>query len=199
MKLNQAFGMLLIAAAHNIGIAIATNHGLVVPNIKNVQKLSVLELVINPPSLLHLPHLFIVVVTHSLELQIATELSRLIQLANTNSLSTDDITGGTITVSNFGAIGGKFGLPVLNVPEVAIVAIGRMQQVVRMQQNELEQSQVVNVSISESPPNECCYHFVNMSLCVPTRIKSWIVLGGFCLPIAEVVSFSLLGAGDVGC
>jgi len=79
-------------------------------------------------------------------LQIATELSRLIQLATTNSLSTEDITGGTITVSNFGSIGGKFGMPVLNLPEVAIVAIGRMQQVVRTQ--ELEESHVVNVSTS---------------------------------------------------
>jgi len=79
-------------------------------------------------------------------LQIATKLSRLIQLANTNSLSTEDITGGTITVSNVGAIGGKFGMPTLNVPEVAIVCIGRMQKVVRTQ--ELEESHVINVSTS---------------------------------------------------
>jgi 2-oxoisovalerate dehydrogenase E2 component (dihydrolipoyl transacylase) len=81
-------------------------------------------------------------------LQIATELSRLIQLANTNALSTDDITGGTITVSNFGAIGGKFGMPILNVPEVAIVAIGRMQQVVRPSEDysEFSSEPVVNVS-----------------------------------------------------
>jgi 2-oxoisovalerate dehydrogenase E2 component (dihydrolipoyl transacylase) len=64
--------------------------------------------------------------------QIATELSRLIQLAGKNMLATEDISGGTITVSNFGAIGGKFGSPIINVPEVAIVAIGRMQQVPRL-------------------------------------------------------------------
>lgn len=115
---DEAVTEIQVRAAHNIGIAMATNHGLVVPNIKNVQRLSVLE--------------------------IATELSRLIQLATTNSLSTEDITGGTITVSNFGSIGGKFGMPTLNVPEVAIVAIGRMQQVVRTQ--ELEESHVVNVT-----------------------------------------------------
>lgn len=111
-----------VRASHNIGIAMATSHGLVVPNIKNVQRLSVLE--------------------------IATELSRLIQLANTNALSTDDITGGTITVSNFGAIGGKFGMPILNVPEVAIVAIGRMQQVVRPSEDysEFSSEPVVNVT-----------------------------------------------------
>lgn len=84
----------------------ATSFGLVVPNVKNVQRMSVLE--------------------------IATELSRLIQLAGKNMLATEDISGGTITVSNFGAIGGKFGSPIINVPEVAIVAIGRMQQVPRL-------------------------------------------------------------------
>ncbi|KAG0624498.1 hypothetical protein M758_3G252400 [Ceratodon purpureus] len=119
---DEAVTEIQVRASHNIGIAMATSHGLVVPNIKNVQRLSVL--------------------------QIATELSRLIQLANTNSLSTDDITGGTITVSNFGAIGGKFGMPILNVPEVAIVAIGRMQQVVRPSEDysEFSSEPVVNVT-----------------------------------------------------
>lgn len=119
---DEAVTEIQVRASHNIGIAMATCHGLVVPNIKNVQRLSVLE--------------------------IATELSRLIQLANTNSLSTVDITGGTITVSNFGAIGGKCGMPILNVPEVAIVAIGRMQQVVRSNEDysEFSSEPVVNVT-----------------------------------------------------
>lgn len=119
---DEAVTEIQVRASHNIGVAMATSHGLAVPNIKNVQRLSVL--------------------------QIATELSRLIQLANTNSLSTDDITGGTITVSNFGAIGGKFGMPILNVPEVAIVAIGRMQQVVRPNEDYSEYSvePVINVT-----------------------------------------------------
>jgi hypothetical protein len=57
------------------------------------------------------------------------ELSRLQQLALANKLNPEDITGGTITLSNIGAIGGKFGAPILNLPEVAIVAIGRIQKV----------------------------------------------------------------------
>lgn len=84
-------------------------------------------------------------------LQIATELSRLIQLAGTNMLSTEDITGGTITVSNFGAIGGKFGCPLLNVPEVAIVAIGRMQEVMRpLSYGNRDVANVLNVSVVTS-------------------------------------------------
>ena len=54
---------------------------------------------------------------------------RLQQLALANKLNPEDITGGTITLSNIGAIGGKFGAPILNLPEVAIIAIGRIQKV----------------------------------------------------------------------
>lgn len=46
-----------------------------------------------------------------------------------NKLSPRDITGGTITLSNIGAIGGKFGAPILNLPEVSIIAIGRIQKI----------------------------------------------------------------------
>ncbi|CAM6115917.1 unnamed protein product [Calypogeia fissa] len=102
-SVNEDISEITQRASHNIGVGIATNEGLVVPNIKNVQNLSVLE--------------------------IAEELYRLSQLAATNKLCHEDVTGGTITMSNFGAIGGKYGSPVLNLPEVAIVAIGRIQKV----------------------------------------------------------------------
>lgn len=50
------------------------------------------------------------------------------QFALTNKLNPEDISGGTITLSNIGAIGGRFGSPLLNLPEVAIIAIGRIQK-----------------------------------------------------------------------
>ncbi|XP_024195360.1 lipoamide acyltransferase component of branched-chain alpha-keto acid dehydrogenase complex, mitochondrial isoform X1 [Rosa chinensis] len=93
----------VLKGSHNIGIAMDTPYGLVVPNIKNVQSLSILE--------------------------ITKELSRLLQLALENKLRPEDISGGTITLSNIGAIGGKYGSPLLNLPEVAIIAIGRIQKV----------------------------------------------------------------------
>jgi 2-oxoisovalerate dehydrogenase E2 component (dihydrolipoyl transacylase) len=85
-------GELRLQASHNIGIATDTPHGLVVPNIKNVQDLTIFE--------------------------IAVELNRLIKAANDQKLSKADITGGTITLSNIGIIGGTYTKPVILSPEV---------------------------------------------------------------------------------
>ncbi|XP_039040204.1 lipoamide acyltransferase component of branched-chain alpha-keto acid dehydrogenase complex, mitochondrial-like [Hibiscus syriacus] len=103
---NEESVEVILRGSHNIGIAMATPYGLVVPNIKNVQSLSILE--------------------------ITKELSLLQQLALDNKLSPNDISGGTITLSNIGAIGGKFGAPIVNLAEVAIIAMGRIQKLPRV-------------------------------------------------------------------
>ncbi|KAK9084262.1 hypothetical protein Scep_030733 [Stephania cephalantha] len=102
---NEGSDEVILKGCHNIGIAMATPYGLVVPNIKKVQTLSVLE--------------------------VTRKLSHLQHLALNNKLSSEDISGGTITVSNIGAVGGKYGSPLLNLPEVAIIAIGRIQRLPR--------------------------------------------------------------------
>lgn len=56
---------------------------------------------------------------------IAQELSRLQALAQAGRLGQEDLSGGTLTVSNIGAIGGTYATPLVNVPEVAIVALGK--------------------------------------------------------------------------
>lgn len=124
--LNSSFleksNELIFKGSHNIGIAMATPHGLVVPNIKKVQSLSILE--------------------------ITKELSRLQQLAINNKLSSEDISGGTITLSNIGAVGGKFGSPLLNLPEAAIIAVGRIQKIPRFDDNgDVYPASIVNVNI----------------------------------------------------
>ncbi|KAG0497461.1 hypothetical protein HPP92_002152 [Vanilla planifolia] len=98
-----------LKGCHNIGVAMATPYGLVVPNIKNVQSKSMLEL--------------------------TKELARLQHLALNNKLNTEDITRGTITLSNIGSIGGKFGSPILNLPEAVIIAIGKIQKLPRFSED----------------------------------------------------------------
>ncbi|XP_024527127.1 lipoamide acyltransferase component of branched-chain alpha-keto acid dehydrogenase complex, mitochondrial isoform X1 [Selaginella moellendorffii] len=104
-NINQDASEIRCKTWHNVGVAMATDSGLAVPNIKQVQKLSLEE--------------------------IADEITRLSKLAAANKLTPDDVSNGTITVSNFGAIGGKFGSPVLNLPEAAILAVGRIQKLPR--------------------------------------------------------------------
>ncbi|XP_045403401.1 lipoamide acyltransferase component of branched-chain alpha-keto acid dehydrogenase complex, mitochondrial isoform X1 [Lemur catta] len=110
-------------ASHNIGIAMDTEQGLIVPNVKNVQACSIFE--------------------------IATELDRLQKLGSAGQLSTTDLTGGTFTLSNIGSIGGTYAKPVILPPEVAIGAFGSIKALPRFnQKGEVCKSQIMNVSWS---------------------------------------------------
>ena len=86
---------------HNIGIAVDSKVGLLVPNVKDCQRKSIVE--------------------------IAQDLTRLTDLAREGRVSPADLKGGTITISNIGAIGGTVATPIINKPEVAIVALGKVQ------------------------------------------------------------------------
>ncbi|TKA68982.1 hypothetical protein B0A49_05153 [Cryomyces minteri] len=90
-------------ASHDIGVAVDTPSGLLVPVIRNVQDLSV----------------------HS----IALELARLSGLARAGKLSAADMAGATFTVSNVGSIGGGVVAPVITSPQVAILGVGRSRVV----------------------------------------------------------------------
>lgn len=108
---------------HNIGIAMDTAGGLVVPVIKNVASLNILS--------------------------IAAELSRLQALASQGKLKPADFQGGTITVSNIGNVGGTYVSPVIVEREVAILGIGRMRTVPAFDENDnVVKKQITNFSWS---------------------------------------------------
>jgi len=90
---------------HNIGIAVDSKVGLLVPNVKDCHRKSIVE--------------------------IAQDLTRLTDLAREGRVSPADLKGGTITISNIGAIGGTVATPIINKPEVAIVALGKVQTLPR--------------------------------------------------------------------
>eukprot|EP01136_Pigoraptor_vietnamica_P017627 Opistho-1_new@63056 len=94
---------------HNIGVAMDTPNGLVVPNIKRCQSLSIFE--------------------------IASELNRLQAAGAKGQLGAADLTGGTFTLSNIGTVGGTYTKPVIVLPEVAIGALGRMQSLPRFKED----------------------------------------------------------------
>ena len=81
--------------------------------------------------------------------EIAVELSRLMQLGGSGKLAPADLSGGTFTLSNIGTIGGTYAKLLLFVPEVAIGAIGRIQKVPRFNdKDEVIAVHIVNVSWS---------------------------------------------------
>lgn len=90
-------------AAHNIGFAVDTPHGLMVPVIHNVQSHSITSL--------------------------ASEISRLGNLARNNKLTSPNLSGATFSVSNIGAIGGTTMAPIIVAPQVGILAVGKARAV----------------------------------------------------------------------
>ena len=80
----------------DVGMAVDTEDGLVVPVVRNADAKSVIEL--------------------------AREIERLSAAAREGTLAPGDLTGGTFTISSVGSIGGLFSYPIINVPEAAILA-----------------------------------------------------------------------------
>lgn len=95
----------VVRAQHNIGVAMDTPQGLLVPSIKDVQRKSLLD--------------------------VALELRDLQALGAQGRLSAAHLRDATFTLSNIGNIGGTYLFPVLMLPQVAIGAIGRMQRLPR--------------------------------------------------------------------
>ncbi|NRD73991.1 dihydrolipoyllysine-residue acetyltransferase [Shewanella sp. VB17] len=110
-------------AQHNIGMAVDSKVGLLVPNVKEVQNKSILD--------------------------IAAEITRLTIAARSGRVSPQDLKGGSISISNIGALGGTFATPIINKPEVAIVALGKLQVLPRFNaEGEVEARKIMQVSWS---------------------------------------------------
>ena len=123
VQTNAQCSQLFYHEDHNIGMAVDSGIGLLVPNIKQCQHKSILG--------------------------IDHEVIRLTQDARDGHVKQQDLKGGTITISNIGALGGTVATPVINSPEAAIVAIGRIQTLPRFNvQGEVEARQVVQISWS---------------------------------------------------
>ena len=101
---NSEFGEtkqeIILKKYYNIGIAVDTEDGLIVPVIKNADNKSILE--------------------------IAKEIEELAQKARERKLDLADLKGGTFSITNYGSIRGIFATPIINYPEAAILGVGRI-------------------------------------------------------------------------
>ncbi len=86
----------------NIGVAVDTEYGLMVPVIKNVESKSIY--------------------------QINDEMKTLVEKAKNRTIALDDLKGGTFTVTNYGPFGGVYGKPMIMPPQTAIIGFGRMHE-----------------------------------------------------------------------
>lgn len=107
----------------NLGVAVDTPRGLVVPVLREVDRLTI-------------P-------------QIAQALTEIASRARNNQFSMEDMRGGTFTISNLGAIGGIYSTPIINPPEVAILLIGRSRKLpVVMDNDEMKVRLMMPLSLS---------------------------------------------------
>jgi pyruvate dehydrogenase E2 component (dihydrolipoamide acetyltransferase) len=100
--LDDALRHLTLKRYYHLGIATDTPEGLIVPVVRDVNEKSILTL--------------------------AAEVQRLAELARERRVGLADLRGGTFTISNYGAIGGLFATPMLHLPQVAILGVGRQVQ-----------------------------------------------------------------------
>jgi pyruvate dehydrogenase E2 component (dihydrolipoamide acetyltransferase) len=105
-SLDTANSEIIIKQFYNIGVAVNTDRGLIVPVIRDVDRKSIRE--------------------------ISLELNNLVQRTREGKTALEEMQGGTFTITNAGAMGGGFFAPIINYPEVAILGVGqaRMQPVV---------------------------------------------------------------------
>lgn len=120
--LSEDCSELVIKRYYNIGIAVDTKVGLMVPNLKDADRKSIFH--------------------------IAEEVIDLAQRAQDRSLGLADLQGGTFTITNYGAIGGVYGTPVTNYPEIAILGMGRVRDLAVVRKGQVLVRQMLPLSLT---------------------------------------------------
>ncbi|MDB9783817.1 2-oxo acid dehydrogenase subunit E2 [Gammaproteobacteria bacterium] len=121
-SLDQGLEKIIVKNYVNLGIAVDTPEGLIVPNIKNVQEKSIVN--------------------------IAEEIAMLASAAKTRKLKLPDLKGASFTISSLGAIGGKFFTPIINPPEMGILGLSRTFSKVVSKNEGFESREFLPLSLS---------------------------------------------------
>lgn len=121
-QLDLENSRMVMKHSYNIGIAVDTPEGLVVPVIRHADKLSIAD--------------------------IARQIVTFSEKAKERKLTLDDLKDGTFTITNYGAIGGIFGNPVINYPQSAILGVGRLLKKPVVKNDQLAIGNVLPLSLS---------------------------------------------------
>jgi pyruvate dehydrogenase E2 component (dihydrolipoamide acetyltransferase) len=113
---------IILKKYYNIGVATDTPEGLMVPVVKNAKDKSILQL--------------------------AEELTQLAEKARNRTIDLADLNGGTFTITNYGALGGIYGTPVINHPEVAILGTGKIKDTAVVRDGKIEIRKILFLALS---------------------------------------------------
>jgi pyruvate dehydrogenase E2 component (dihydrolipoamide acetyltransferase) len=120
--LDEAAGEIVQHKQVHIGLATATEGGLLVPVVRNANALTVLEL--------------------------AQEIDRLAAVTRTGKAAREDLSGSTFTITSLGALGGVLAAPIINYPEVAILGVHKISRRPAVIGDKIEIRDLMNLSIS---------------------------------------------------
>ena len=119
---DDAASEILVKGTINLGIAVDTDSGLMVPVVKDAGTMA--------------------------PVQLSDAVKRLAERCKDRSISREESLGGTFTISNVGSYGGMFATPVINYPEVAILAAGRARERVLVREGKFYAGLVLPLSLS---------------------------------------------------
>lgn len=121
-SLDEENDELILKHFYHIGIATDTDRGLMVPVIKDADKKSIVE--------------------------IAKEIEDLSSRAKNNKIELHELRGSTFSITNYGSIGGHFGIPIINYPESAILGVGRIVKKPIVKDDEIVIARILPLSLS---------------------------------------------------
>lgn len=121
-SLDEEKDELILKHFYHIGIATDTERGLMVPVIKNADRKSIVEL--------------------------AKEIADISNRAKENKIDLSELRGSSFSITNYGSIGGYFGIPIINYPESAILGLGRVVKKPIVRDDEIVIAKILPVSLS---------------------------------------------------
>jgi pyruvate dehydrogenase E2 component (dihydrolipoamide acetyltransferase) len=121
-ELDEEAGEIRYHDRYHIGVAVATDAGLMVPVVENVDRKGLLE--------------------------VAAEVNDLVERARGRDLAPEELQGSTFTITNFGAIGGEYATPILNHPETGILGLGELTQRPVVESGEVVAAHTLPLSVS---------------------------------------------------
>ncbi|HUL39401.1 MAG TPA: dihydrolipoamide acetyltransferase family protein [Methanomassiliicoccales archaeon] len=121
-SMDEESGEIILKKYYNIGVAVATEDGLMVPVVKVADQKEIMD--------------------------IAGEVEDLSKKAGERKIDLGDLKGGTFTITNYGTLGGTYGNPIINYPESAILGVGRIREMAWVKNGQVVPRKVMPLSLT---------------------------------------------------